>query len=83
MSFKILNADDTELMRISQEETLYLNLNEMQAILSHFATLQRNPIDVGLETFPRDLVPAIERYVHVSVESARIIDGLPDEITES
>ncbi len=31
---------------------------------------------------PRDLVTAIERIVYVSVESARIIDGLPDEITD-
>ena len=30
---------------------------------------------------PRDLVTAIERIVYVSVESARIIDNLPDEIT--
>ena len=31
---------------------------------------------------PRDLVPAIERIVHVSVESTRIIEGLPREVTE-
>ena len=31
---------------------------------------------------PRDLVAAIERIVHVSVESTRIIEGLPREITE-
>ncbi len=30
---------------------------------------------------PRDLVKAIKRIVYVSVESARIIDGLPDEVT--
>ncbi len=30
---------------------------------------------------PRDIVPAIKRIVYVSVESARIIDRLPDEIT--
>ncbi len=30
---------------------------------------------------PRDLVTSIKRIVYVSVESARIIDGLPDEIT--
>ncbi len=48
--FKILNADDTELMRISQEGTLSLNLNEMQTIQTHFAALQRNPTDVELET---------------------------------
>ena len=29
---------------------------------------------------PRDLVTAIKRIVYVSVESARIIDGLPEEI---
>ena len=40
--FKILNADDTELMRISHEGTLSLNLTEMQTIQSHFAKLQRN-----------------------------------------
>ena len=31
---------------------------------------------------PRDLVAAIERIVYVSVESARIVEGLPVEITE-
>ena len=29
---------------------------------------------------PRDLVTAIERIVYVSVESARIIEGLPSEL---
>ena len=31
---------------------------------------------------PRDLVAAIERIVHVSVESTRIIEGLPREVTD-
>jgi predicted helicase len=31
---------------------------------------------------PRDIVAAIQRIIYVSVESVRIIDGLPDEITE-
>ena len=31
---------------------------------------------------PRDLVVAINRIVHVSVESTRIIEGLPSEITD-
>jgi len=30
---------------------------------------------------PRDIVPAIARIIYVSVESARIVDGLPTEIT--
>lgn len=32
---------------------------------------------------PRDLITAIERIVYVSVESTKIIDGLPSEITDS
>ena len=32
---------------------------------------------------PRDLVTAIERIVHVSVESTRIIEGLPPQLTDS
>ena len=35
----------------------------------------------GWFTDPRDLVTAIKRIVYVSVESARIIDNLPTEIT--
>ena len=30
---------------------------------------------------PQDLVAAIERIVYVSVESTRIIEGLPREVT--
>lgn len=48
--FQILNADDDELMRISREGTLSLNLDEMHAIQKHFSELQRNPTDVELET---------------------------------
>ena len=32
---------------------------------------------------PRDLVTAIERIVHVSVESTRIIEGLPSQLTDN
>lgn len=31
---------------------------------------------------PRDLITAIERIVHVSVESTRIIEALPSQITD-
>ena len=47
---EILNADDAELMRISREGTLSLNLNEMQTIQTHFGALGRNPTDVEIET---------------------------------
>lgn len=32
---------------------------------------------------PRSLVEAIERIVHVSMESTRIIEGLPTQLTEN
>ena len=46
----ILNTNADELLRISQEGLLSLNLAEMQAIQAHFAKLARNPTDVELET---------------------------------
>ncbi len=47
---EILTANDAELMRISREGTLSLNLTEMRAIRSHFRALERDPTDVELET---------------------------------
>ena len=39
-----------------------------------------NDLNGGFED-PQDLVAAIERIVYVSVESTRIIEGLPREVT--
>ena len=47
---EILNAGDAELIRISREGTLSLNLSEMQTIQTHFGALGRNPTDVEIET---------------------------------
>ncbi|MDE0555096.1 MAG: phosphoribosylformylglycinamidine synthase subunit PurL, partial [Candidatus Poribacteria bacterium] len=66
---EILNADDTELMRISREGTLSLNLNEMHAIQSHFEGLGRNPTDVEIETIAQTWS---EHCVHKTFKS--IID---------
>ena len=66
---EILNADDTELMRISREGTLSLNLNEMHAIQTHFAGLGRNPTDVEIETIAQTWS---EHCVHKTFKS--IID---------
>jgi len=66
---EILNADDAELMRISREGTLSLNLNEMHAIQSHFEGLGRNPTDVEIETIAQTWS---EHCVHKTFKS--IID---------
>ena len=49
-TLEILNADDEQLLSISQEGQLYLSLEEMKAVQKYFTTLGRNPTDVELET---------------------------------
>lgn len=46
----ILSASDSELLKLSRERQLFLNLEEMRAIKEHFAKLGRNPTEVELET---------------------------------
>jgi len=46
----LLDVSDEQLMRISRDWVLSLNLNEMHAVRDHFAGLGRNPTDVELET---------------------------------
>ncbi|MCX5687943.1 MAG: phosphoribosylformylglycinamidine synthase subunit PurL, partial [Candidatus Omnitrophica bacterium] len=46
----ILDADDKELIKISKDGQLFLNLKEMQEIKKYFKKLGRNPVDCELET---------------------------------
>ena len=46
----IRNADEAELIRISREGLLSLNLSEMKAIQSYFDQQGREPTDVEIET---------------------------------
>ena len=79
----ILNADDAELLRISHEGLLSLNLAEMQAIQAYFAKLGRYPTDLELETLAQTWS---EHCVHKTFKSVieyseegretEIIDGL-------
>ena len=79
----ILNANADELLRISQEGLLSLNLAEMQAIQAHFAKLERNPTDVELETIAQTwsehcvhkTFKSVIEYVEKGRETERI-DGL-------
>tara|TARA_B100000029_G_scaffold516796_1_gene634392 strand:- start:32740 stop:35184 length:2445 start_codon:yes stop_codon:yes gene_type:complete len=48
--FPILNASDQEMMRLSQEGMLALNLEEMLSIQRYFSLIGRNPTDVEIET---------------------------------
>ncbi|MBN2088333.1 phosphoribosylformylglycinamidine synthase subunit PurL [candidate division KSB1 bacterium] len=46
----LLQADDSKLLKISQEGQLYLNIEEMRTIQAYFRRLERQPTDVELET---------------------------------
>jgi phosphoribosylformylglycinamidine synthase len=46
----LLNADDKELVQISQEQGIGLNLREMKSIQEYFSEKGRNPTDVELQT---------------------------------
>ncbi|MDZ7372571.1 MAG: phosphoribosylformylglycinamidine synthase subunit PurL [candidate division KSB1 bacterium] len=46
----LLQATDEELIRLSRDGQLFLNLTEMRAIQDYFRRLGRNPTDVELET---------------------------------
>ena len=46
----LLDANDAELLELSQNGQLFLNIHEMRAIQAHFKKLGRKPTDVELET---------------------------------
>src|SRR5437667_10557081 len=46
----LLDAEDSQLLEISRQALLSLNLQEMKTIQSYFDRLGRNPTDVELET---------------------------------
>jgi len=50
ITIDLLNASDKELLRLSKEGQLFLNLGEMQQIKNYFKKLKRNPTDCELET---------------------------------
>ncbi len=49
-SISLEGLDDDELMKISQEGQLSLDLNEMRTIQAHYSKLGRPPSDIELET---------------------------------
>ena len=50
MEIDLLDADDEQLMSISRDRQLFLNLEEMKTIQAHFVRSGRKPTDVELET---------------------------------
>jgi len=48
-NFKVLNADNSQLLKISKELGIGLNIDEMRAVKNYFTKLQRNPTDIELQ----------------------------------
>ncbi|RKY20094.1 MAG: phosphoribosylformylglycinamidine synthase subunit PurL [Planctomycetota bacterium] len=68
----ILEAGDEELMRISREGTLSLELHEMRAIREYYRRKGRNPTDVELETLAQTWS---EHCVHKTLKGIIEFDG--------
>ena len=68
----------------AQETNGFLYYSKFSKLLYYIKTDQDSGIVNALNGWfadPRDLIAVIRRIVYVSVESALIIDNLPDEIT--
>jgi len=62
----LLNLSDDELVKLSKQADLFLNLEEMQTIQNYFKTLGREPTDVELETIAQTWS---EHCVHKTLKS--------------
>ncbi len=74
----LLQADDAQLLQISRQGQLFLNLAEMRTIQDFFRKLGRNPTDVELETLAQTWS---EHCVHKTFRgkidyNGRLIDNL-------
>jgi phosphoribosylformylglycinamidine synthase len=63
----VRNLEDDELIKLSKEKDLFLNLLEMQTIQKHYAELDREPTNVELETLAQTWS---EHCVHKTLKSS-------------
>ncbi len=68
------NLDDAGLEKLSREGHLFLSLDEMRAIQSHFQALNREPTDIELETLAQTWS---EHCVHKTLKSTIHYTGDP------
>ena len=67
----ITTVDDEELIKVSKERDLFLNVVEMRTIQAHYAGLGREPTDVELETLAQTWS---EHCVHKTLKSSVDMD---------
>ncbi len=76
-NLRLLNASDDEMMRLSREGMLALNLEEMRSIRRYFAVIGRDPTDVEIETLAQTWSEHCKHKVFNGV-----IDYISDGTTE-
>ena len=69
---EIIGKDARELLRISRQGQLALNLDEMRSLQRYFRKLGRNPTDVELETFAQTWS---EHCKHKTFRGRTVLDG--------
>lgn len=72
--------EDTHRYKVYGRTPLEWFINQYRITQDRISGITNNPNDWFQDT--REIVTAIQRIVYVSVESARIIDNLPTEITD-
>ncbi len=74
MHVQIRSLDDTGLEALSRDGHLFLSLDEMKAIQSHYQSLDREPTDIELETLAQTWS---EHCVHKTLKSTIHYTGAP------
>ncbi len=69
---RLTGLGDEELTRLSREKHLFLSVEELRAVERHFATLERDPTDLELETIAQTWS---EHCVHKTLKSAVVYRG--------
>jgi len=71
---ELRSLDDGALMRLSRDGHLFLSLAEMKQMQVHFQKLEREPMDLELETLAQTWS---EHCVHKTLKSAYVYRGAP------
>jgi phosphoribosylformylglycinamidine synthase len=66
-NISIRDLSDEQLLKLSKDKDMFLNLKEMQTIQNHYRTLDREPTDVELETIAQTWS---EHCVHKTLKSS-------------
>lgn len=79
VEIEILNKTDIELLEISKNNLLSLNIHEMKSIQSYYKKLDRNPTDVELETIAQTWSEHCKHKTLTGLIKYKVIDNTKGE----